>query len=189
MRSLLSFVLALVLVVPSFATVAPVLDTEQEARLLRDAEDQVLAGLTIRGNQPRISGSAVIDAENVQVDLFYVNENDAIVPNSAERFVFNLTSRKISSLGAPTSEVAILPVRDVMNKVKVDAIARFERVHPGTGENVGCGVYAQVKCTRTDAAGNVIVTCESFGGIAGMWFGDSISYIYTANGTFVGTQN
>lgn len=183
MRSLLSTVLTLALVVPSFAQMD--LSPEEEARLLRVAEDTVLAAMTIRGNTPRISGSAVLDSNHVQVDLFYVNENDAIVPNSAERFLFDVTTRKVSSLGAPTSEVAILPVRDVLNEVQIDAIARFQRVHPGTGENVGCGVEPLVKATHTDAAGHVIVTCESFGGIAAIWMGDSISYTYTADGIFV----
>lgn len=179
-RTLLSTLFAL-----SLTTVAFAQDFgADEARLLRQAEDQVVAAVTIRGNQPRISGSAMIDADHVQVDVFYVNENEMIVPNSAERFVFNLTTNKVMSLGAPTGEIAVLPGKDVMNKVQSDALERFSKIHPGMGQ-IPDGINPEVKDTKRDADGSLHVTCESFGGIAGMWMGDAITYSYNAQGAFV----
>lgn len=180
-RTLLSTVFALTLAAGCFAQDF----AGDEARLLKLAEDQVVAAVTIRGNQPRISGSAMIDADHIQVDLFYVNENEMIVPNSAERFVFNLLTNKIMSVGAPTGEIAILPAKDVVNKVQSDALTRFSKVHPGMGTNIPDGVNPEVKDTKRDTDGTLHVTCESFGGIAGMWFGDAITYSYNAAGQYL----
>lgn len=177
LRSLLSFVLALTVVTASFAQ-------PDEARALRTAEDAVVASVTTIGNAPRVSGSAFIDETHVQVDLFFVNVNEMIVPNSAERFLFDVTTGKVSSLGAPTGEIAVLPIRDLVTRVQSDALSRFEKVHPSmVGIPDGC--CAQIKATEREAAGNVVVTCESFGGIAGMWMGDAIEYTYTEQGRFL----
>ena len=177
-RSLLSTVLVLGLVTVSFAAEF----AGDETRVLRTAEDKVVSSITVRGNQPRVSGSAMIDATHAQVDVFFVNSSDMIVPNSTERFVYDLTTGLVSSLGAPVGEVAVL--RDVLTRVKSDALSRFERAHPGTGPTPD-GVNAEVKSTDKDAQGNVHVTCESFGGIAGMWFGDAITYTYNADGAYL----
>ena len=177
LRSLLSFVFALTVVSASFAQV-------DESRVLRTAEDTVVAAVTMRNNQPRVSGSAFVDETHVQVDVFYVNENEMIVPNSAERFLFDVITGKVSSLGAPTGEIAVLPIRDVMTRVQSDALARFEKVHPSmVGIPDGC--VAQIKSTERDTTGNVVVTVESFGGIAGMWMGDAITYTYSVEGHFL----
>ena len=180
-RSLLSTLVIVALVAaPSFA-----FSTEEEARVLRQAEQTVLDAIHSRSQMPRVSGSAVVDEDHIQVDLFQVNENEAIIPQSSERFIVELSTHTITSIGAPVGEVAVLPARNVVAKAKNDAIARFAQVHPASGSEVADGTAPRVHGTTTNAQGQIVVTCESFGGIAGMWMGDSISYTYSADGMFV----
>jgi hypothetical protein len=183
LRSLTSLVLVALVAVPAFS------QGLDEARLLKVAEQRVVEVLRDRpellGQLPRVAGSALIDGDHVQVDAYYVKD-DAVVPHSAERFIFTVSSDHVDSVGAPHGEVATLTGRQAaLEKARTDAVARFSKEHPGTGAEVADGTAPRIKTERTDSAGGITVVVESFGGIAGMWMGDSISYSYASDGSFI----
>lgn len=182
LRSLTSLVLVALVAVPAFS------QDLDEARLMKVAEQRVVEVLRDRpellGQLPRVAGSALIDADHVQVDAYYVKD-DAVVPHSAERFIFTVSADHVESIGAPHGEIATLNGRSALERARTDALARFAKEHPGTGADVADGTAPRIKTDRTDSAGGITVVVESFGGIAGMWMGDSISYSYAADGSFI----
>ena len=182
-RSLMTlFVLALA----ASTSFAQNLSNDQEGRLLKLAEQRVFEVLQDRpellGQLPHISGSAVIDGDHVQVDAYYV-KNGAVVPQTEERFIFTVSSDHVESVGAPHGEVAVVP-HSPIERATSDAVARFTKVHPGTGAGIPDGTAPRVKSTRAEG-GKITIVCESFGGIAGMWMGDGISYTYNSDGIYV----
>ena len=187
-RSLTALVVALVCAAPALVVSASAqnLSNDQETRILKVAEQRVVEVLRDRpellGQLPRVSGSALIDGDHAQVDAFYV-KNDQVVPHSAERFVFTVSSDSVVSVGAPNGEVAALPHRSPVERAQTDALSRFAKVHPAI--DAADGTKPTIKTTRTAANGQLVVEVESFGGIAGMWMGDSISFSYTSDGIFV----
>jgi hypothetical protein len=196
-RSIL-IVALIALIAPAFA-VAQDLTPELEFRLQRLAEQRVLEALAHRGvaaahpgQIAKVSGSAVIDGDHVQVDIFFANDGtEAPVAGSDERFLFTVSDDRIQSLGRPTGEIAILPhARNVVEeKAKADALTRFEKVHP-LEPGIPDGTQALVKDLKRDpASGQIHVVCESFGGIAAIWMGDAVRYTYTRDGIFVAQTN
>lgn len=183
----------LALIAPAFAAALD-LTPELEFRLQRLAEQRVTEALRDRaheathpGKQVKISGSAVLDENHVQVDVYFVRtEGQAPVENSDERFLYTVDQDLIQSLGRPTGEVAILPHgRNAELKARADALARFSQLHSGQVPGTPDGTQPMVKDCRHEPSGQITVVCESFGGIAAIWMGDAIRYTYTRDGIFV----
>lgn len=185
----------LALIAPAFAAALD-LTPDLEFRLQRLAEQRVTEALRDRsheathpGQEAKISGSAVLDENHVQVDVYFVRGQVA-VENSDERFLFTVDQDRIESLGRPTGEIAILPHgRDAEVKAKADALARFVKVHGGQVPGIPDGTQPMVKDCRREPTGQITVVCESFGGIAAIWMGDAVRYTYTRDGLFVAQTN
>ena len=171
----------------------------QDSHLLRLAEQRVLE--TIRDRPvlmvglPRvakIAASQLLDADRVQVDAFQVGSQDQIlVPGSEERFVYTVSLDTVRSLGA-IGAAPVPPINpgETLAIATKDALARFSRVNPGTGDQVADGCGPKVKSTKVNRqTGEITVVCETFGGFAGMWMGDAVSYLYNAQAGFISATN
>jgi hypothetical protein len=182
------------------------LELDEEIRLQRLAEQRVMEFLASRPQLmvwpprvARIAGSAVLDPDHVQVDVVFTLPPQAgEAPQTAERerFLFKVSDDTVRSLGQPTGEVAILPVpragapagavRSAVLLARKDALERYSTAHPGTGPDVGCGTEPRVRTTVTDpVTGEITVACETFGGFAGTWLGEAVSYVYSPAAEFV----
>jgi protein-disulfide isomerase len=189
-RSLI-LVTAFALVAPLFAVAADV-SAEDEARLLKVAEQRVLEELRARpqlgvmpNRLPRLAGAAVIDADHVQVDAYFVTESSEMIAGSNERLLYTVSQDEVSSLGAPNGEVAVIGTRNPMFKARADALERFAKMFP-EDPMMADGTQPMIKDVATDlATGQITIVCESFGGIAAIWMGNAYRFTYSRDGKFV----
>jgi hypothetical protein len=189
-RSLI-LVTVLALVAPLFVFAAD-LTPADEAQLIRLAEQRVMEELRARPQLmmypprvPRLAGSAVVDADHVQVDAFFVSEGGEMISGTSERLLYTVSQDEVSSLGAPNGEVAVIGSRNPVFKARSDAIERFAKMFP-EDPAMADGTQPMIKDVATDlATGQITVVCESFGGIAAIWMGNAIRFTYNRDGQFV----
>ncbi|MBI3892951.1 MAG: hypothetical protein HY303_15630 [Candidatus Wallbacteria bacterium] len=126
--------------------------------------------------------AAVLALNGCEVEITG-EKNPVRMPETADSIVVTSIGKRDITKAAAASGVRTL------DTVRIDALGRYSKVHPGTPEGTTDGTVPRVKTSGYNTVtGRFQVVVETFGGIAGISLGHEMLFIYDAQGQFLTSQ-